>query len=266
MTSAAQPLKTYYWTGKPNFGDSINVELIKILSGRPVEFAKAGAADFFAIGSNMKFAARRAGIDRPFAVWTTGMMEPFDFTFPQHAHVAAVRGPMTAKGLGVENAVAYGDGGLLCEMKVPRQSAKGHKIGLVPHHRHLSHPFVGKILSENSDVFLVRVDHDDPWQTVAEIASCEVIVSSSLHGLIVADCYGIPNFFLAHNPNKQELPFKFQDYEASAGRKIGVVVPNDVGQAPMRASNSETGYFLQIEALKASAKDSFPREVVRDLG
>ena len=260
-----KPLKTYYWNGKPNFGDAINIKLIENLSGREVVFAKVRNADFFAIGSNMKFAIRRAAYEEPLAVWTTGMIEPVEFTFPDHVHVAAVRGPKTAAMLGLEGKVAYGDAGLLCDEIVPGNTPKKYGLGIVPHHRHLGQPFVDKILADNPSAKLVRVDHEDPWETVREIQSCEAIISSSLHGLIVADCYHIPNFFLAHNAIKLIMPFKFTDYEASAQRKVPVVKISDIPDLMGNLSDYDHGYFARIDQLKTLVHASFPANFLNDL-
>lgn len=61
-----------------------------------------------------------------------------------------------------------------------------------------------------------------PIDVVKEIASCETILSSSLHGLIVADSFHIPNKHILLYPYGERMlgdGFKFADYYSSYGLK-----------------------------------------------
>lgn len=58
------------------------------------------------------------------------------------------------------------------------------------------------------------------WNEVIDyITSCKLILSSSLHGLIVADAYNIPNIWLNEYP-LNEGEFKFKDYFKSQNREL----------------------------------------------
>ena len=57
------------------------------------------------------------------------------------------------------------------------------------------------------------------WEKVVDyIYSCDIILSSSLHGIIIADAYNIPNIWLDEFP-LNEGHFKFKDYFLSQNRK-----------------------------------------------
>ncbi len=51
-----------------------------------------------------------------------------------------------------------------------------------------------------------------PSAVIKQIAECECIVSSSLHGLIIADSLGIPNIHVKVTNNLLGDGFKFDDY------------------------------------------------------
>lgn len=62
------------------------------------------------------------------------------------------------------------------------------------------------------------IDPTQYWKVVIDqIYSCQSILSSSLHGLICADAYNIPNLWLKQKLNEGD--FKFLDYFASQGRE-----------------------------------------------
>lgn len=56
-----------------------------------------------------------------------------------------------------------------------------------------------------------------PWRKVIDqITKCRRIISTSLHGLIVAEAYGIPAVWLS-----DKIPHtKYQDYYLSTGREV----------------------------------------------
>lgn len=56
---------------------------------------------------------------------------------------------------------------------------------------------------------------------IDQICSCEIILSSSLHGIIIADAYQIPNIWitLTHQEHPDDN-FKFKDYFLSVGKII----------------------------------------------
>ena len=58
---------------------------------------------------------------------------------------------------------------------------------------------------------------DTPQNVVEKIAKCKTIISSSLHGLIIADSLGIPNVHVVVTDKLLGDGFKFDDYYSSYG-------------------------------------------------
>ncbi len=53
--------------------------------------------------------------------------------------------------------------------------------------------------------------------TIYDISQSEIIISSSLHGIILADAFGIDSIILKSN---HENPFKYNDYLLGTGREV----------------------------------------------
>lgn len=134
--------------------------------------------------------------------------------------VCAVRGPLTREFLikkKIQVPEIYGDPALLLP-KFYEPKIKDHlkeKIGLVPHKSNYS-KYQNKF-EDNSIFFLINPTNQ--WENVIDsIVSCKAVVSSSLHGLICSDAYGIPNLWLDEF-KLQEGDFKFKDYFCSQNRQ-----------------------------------------------
>lgn len=135
----------------------------------------------------------------------------------KNLNVCAVRGPLTQQFLqkrGIKVPDIYGDPALL----LPRfykpiiNINLKDKIGVLPHKSHCN-----KYLNIDKTKYAI-INPTDKWQNVINnICSCKCILSSSLHGLICADAYGIPNLWL-DGYKLDEGDFKFKDYFASQGR------------------------------------------------
>ena len=125
-------------------------------------------------------------------------------------NVISVRGPKSGISYIKRNLACpelYGDPGLLyldIIIQLLIFSLKG-KIGIVPHITDKTN-----YNKNNSDKFHI-IDPCQHWmEVIDQICSCESIVSSSLHGLICADSYNIPNVWMEYKL-LDEGNFKFID-------------------------------------------------------
>lgn len=133
--------------------------------------------------------------------------------------VRAVRGPLTAQWLtarGFEVPEVYGDPALLLPTLYPElsdlASQKRRRRVLVPN----LHDSAG--WSGHPDF----VSPIGPWRDVVEaIVTSETVVTSSLHGVIVAEAFGLP---VAHVTSTREPEFKFRDYYEGTGRSMPAMI------------------------------------------
>jgi pyruvyltransferase len=258
-----KPIRLYWWNGAPNFGDGINPRVVEWISGRKVKHSSQDDAELVAIGSLMQIMEgsirRRAGPLKTF--WGTGMMAPSEiigqFNKSPHVRMTLVRGPISELLSGHEG-LPHGDPGLLVDRVYGRVDKK-FEIGVVPHKAQWTKKFTG-MLNENPRLKLIDVRNDDAEQVVKEIASCEYILSGSLHGLVIADAYGIPNFWM-NGPEWKQSDMKFFDYKLSVKRHLSQPRPIDkcIGKID-RGELGEFAYFKKIESIKNTIEAAFPDE------
>ena len=208
-----------YFAGLFNWGDDINPVLYEMITGRkPVKMHvldKTPEEHLMMCGSILNFANEHS------VIWGSGFMhrkntlEGCSMDFAKQVH--AVRGPLTAKRLGelgIEVDVPYGDPAML----IPRFQQLGevlprYEYGVVPH-------YIDKLRVEGWPDDILRIDvGDDTFTFINQVLKCKKIISSSLHGLILADMFNIPALWVKLSNNLAGDDMKFHDYFASIGRK-----------------------------------------------
>jgi len=128
------------------------------------------------------------------------------------AKVVAVRGALTRDAMRLPNEVPLGDPGLLFSKLFRPSENKIYDLGIIPHYVDFNKNEIKRIAKMYPGKTLI-IDVREPVSKVfGEISKCKNIISSSLHGLIIADSLGIPNkwFFIKSSPHGDR--FKFDDY------------------------------------------------------
>jgi pyruvyltransferase len=202
-------------TGKINFGDFLSrviVELMLATEGCTLGDETHQAFQMLAIGSVLHFASDGA------VVWGSGVngkIAAEKHTF-KRLDVRAVRGPLTREFLanrGIAAPEVYGDPGLLLPRLAPNRfkRVQGEGPGFVPNLNDLAH------LDRNSIDGVPVISPLDSWnRCVGAILRRDLILASSLHGLIIAEAYGIPARYV--RLSEEENLFKYRDYYAGTGR------------------------------------------------
>lgn len=208
-----RPVNAYWWDRQSNFGDQLNVDVLRCL-GVSVRWSPPREATLLAIGSVIEH------IDVDFAgyVWGSGMMFDERRRLP-HAKILAVRGTRTWANLGSPHGAVFGDPGLLARRTYgpPPSRPDGGRVTIVPHLTHLRHPVFEQLRATYpSEVCIIDVT-EGPREVVAAVARARAVISTSLHGLIVADSYGVPAAWWQPDPPLLGGTFKFLDYESALG-------------------------------------------------
>jgi len=211
-------VKVFWYKSIQNFGDSINPILIELLTGKkavwvnPLYYRKKHVLP---VGSILSTANSHS------VVWGSGFLSEEDECVERPAEVRAVRGPGSRQKLlegGIECPGVFGDPALLLPKVYRPTIEKAHRLGIVAHYADANNDWL-KGLENEEGVTLLNVQEPDPLRFIDEVLSCEKIASSSLHGIILADAYGIPSIWIKLSDEVKGGGFKFLDYFTSVGRQ-----------------------------------------------
>jgi polysaccharide pyruvyl transferase len=208
--------KAYYWNDTPNFGDQLAPLLLERFANLRPSWSPVCGADIVSVGSVLEH------IPPLWTGWVLGTGKLYENS-RLHLHtgtmtVLGVRGPLTARQCPAGTQM-LGDPGLLApDLLGDPDPEKLYDLGIVPHwsdaqlatdRRFFGSGWVTRVISPAQD----------PMTVIREISRCQKIVTSSLHGMIAADSFGIPRRFEpARNwSDAQGGMFKFRDYLASIG-------------------------------------------------
>jgi hypothetical protein len=247
-------LRLYWWKAKPNFGDALSPLVVSHMTGRQVVHAQPAKADMVALGSLLQVIKRNVSEGREAAhrltVWGAGLLHAVQSPgFVKYLDIAILRGPLTAKLLELRD-TAFGDPALLINDVILFDGVSEDRIGIVPHYSMIDDPGLHAFVA--SDPAYVLIDpRNDATEVCKQIASCAQIYASSLHGLIVADAYGIPNVWIT--PGKLGR-LKYHDYAASVGRK-DMDTPVDL---PDASPAGPITYTSGINDCRAALRARFP--------
>lgn len=213
-----------FWCRAPstgNVGDRLTPWLIHRLTGHWPRFAWPGSPvpKFLVAGSILEYA------DATCTVWGAGIISRDDRIDPG-AQLLAVRGPLSrrrALQCGADCPEVYGDPAMLLPDLLPARPTRPEGIGIVAHLA--DRVRVRGPLPAGSRLIDIRCGVE---AFVRAVLDCELVCSSSLHGLIIAQAYGIPVVWLRFGPLPSGDGVKFGDYFLATGQPGAR--PVDVGE------------------------------------
>lgn len=198
-----------YYTRHNNWGDQLNKYLIeKITKKAVVKNNFKQLPHILAIGSVLSSASPKS------IIWGSGFISKSAPLRTTQVNVRAVRGTLTRDRLrnefGINCPDVLGDPAVLLPLFYDaKHICKKYKVGIIPHYKDKELPAVQALLKKGA--VLVDIQEDiEPF--IDKLNECEYIISSSLHGLIAADTYGIPNLWVAFSDNVLGGEYKFCDY------------------------------------------------------
>lgn len=246
-----------------NWGDDLNLFFLEAIFGKKFvcgfdargKIAFPHEPHFQFIGSIIGPAG-----DVSRTVWGSGIQHPEKLPreLGRRQKFLAVRGPLTREKLrerGCECPEIYGDPALLLPkfldfVPPPKRERRG--IGLILQWRAERNfealRFAQKIAQIGGRVIPTRGYRD--WREfVRDVCACEFVVSASLHGLILAEAYGIPNVWCGFSAEElgESLCFKYRDFYASVGK---------AAMTPLRISEKTT-----LRELKSAAANWLPGKI-----
>lgn len=218
---SGESILAYWWkgSGERNWGDKINPWLINKLSGKDVlhtdDVINLPVINTYVCSGSILHQFRFNKLQ----IWGTGIISNTATIKFWNASVYAVRGPLTRQKLienGIECPKIYGDPTFLLPQIYEADVEKNYELGLIPHYKDKKEKTIGRLNAEGVRIIDI---FSDETEFIDEVNRCKCILSSSLHGLIIADAYGLKSKWIKLSDNLYGDDFKFKDYYYSIGVK-----------------------------------------------
>ena len=215
--------RLFWWEpkdGQINVGDHLSYELVNhVLNMHGKSLVQRHATGkLLAVGSILHFG------NTGDTVWGSGIngkVDPKMHTF-SGLDVRAVRGPLTKKYLedkGIAVPDVFGDPGILAPLFYNKEWMQRDQLPcevLLIRHFNEDITRYQDLITEGTK--LLSPDCH-PYQFIQAIVNAKLVVSSSLHGVILAEAYGVPAVYFKSGNGEHD--FKYHDYYLGTGRADG---------------------------------------------
>ena len=209
-----------YYDFENNWGDKVNPYLIERLTGKKVVssnkvFNYNNRTEILGVGSII------SGKLNNYVIWGSGIISERIKLLNKPKRILALRGYNTLKKIKEVGGDCdlFGDPVLLFpEIFESMHIIKKYKYGIIPHFKDKKSIGIQNInLLNDPEIKIIDIQSDGIEQFVIDVLSCENILSSSLHGLILAEAYGIPTCRVVFSKKILGGDFKFYDYYSGVG-------------------------------------------------
>ena len=213
-------LKLFWWSeihlmnkSKENFGDLVGKYLVEKISGQHAVFTypKKQQWKHFLNPVYVTAGSILAHVNKNCIVWGSGIINKDEVV--KSARFLSVRGPQTRKKLlkqGYQVPKKYGDPALLLPQYYQPTIKKKYTYGFIPHY--VDYEKVCQTFDSRTDMKVIDLMTNSVENTIDQFLECKYIISSSLHGLIVAHAYKIPAVWMKFSNKLFGDDIKFRDY------------------------------------------------------
>ncbi len=245
-----------WWHKKENVGDALSPVIVSwMLEQRglkePADPKKR--IHLMAVGSLIGMQ------DFDAVIWGSGL-HCLDTVTKMNAHssyvrydIRAVRGPVTAflmRSAGYECPEVYGDPAVLMPLIYPgKTEEKKYPVSLI---RHLDS--AGGALE--SGIHEISAASGDVFSFIDEIKASKMVISSSLHGIILAESYGVPAVYLLPGTENQRM--KYYDWYFSTGRYSVTTV-----DSTEEALNICPMHLPELDGMRKDLMNAFPFDLYK---
>ena len=143
----------------------------------------------------------------------------------------------------------YGDPAILMPLIYEPNRCKLYDVSIIP--QLVTEKYIRE---KNQDAHVISMNTNDYMGVIDQIAQSKLIISSSLHGLILADAYCVPSVW--YRGLGKDIDFKYKDYYASTGRILDEI-PTSVEEATGR----EPMPLPDLKSLQEGLLESFPYDL-----
>lgn len=194
-------------------------------------------------------------------IYGSGIIRPSVNIVGKPLNIISVRGPKTRSVLlnkGIECPERYGDPALLLPVFYKPTIKKLNQICIIPHmgtDLYKVNKWVDKNRQYFEGVSIIDMHSYSDWREVInQISKSTYVISESLHGLIVAETYGIPSVWVEFVEHKEHWSFKFEDFYCSIGKyheaSIKLYLDNDINNIFNAVKGWKVGNINYDEMLK----------------
>lgn len=263
-----------YWSRSAetwrNIGDAINPYILQRLTNRNVyhydDCTRSQRAMTPIISGAGSILERLPSV--PLHVWGSGAKKDGDYSHLKRAVIYSVRGPRTQYVLrksGIKVPDSFGDPVLIIPDLIPiawksRPVMNSSReigvvvVGVILHYADLRDV---KFFSAGTGDFRFSIINVNwPLERIVKVmCACDYIVSSSLHGLILADAFRISRLWISSASPLAGGEFKFHDYHESLG--FNSIIPQNLERLADYPFFMEHSILPDVSCLQADIKATF---------